>query len=413
MRSFVPLRLCAQLCFFGALVCLFRPFSLMPAAFFLLPVLALIAGFFASGCSRLPGRFAWSLLPALALPAASADWTVFAFAAAGAVYAAAFLAMGRFRVELWEYRREALILIFLSLITLFASLVIPLDSTPARILCAACIFFVLPALRSLRLGCLAPGRWQLGNLGLYVGSLAGGVLLGAGLWFTVPLLRYPFEVVIELVGRVFSWLLTKWNSVWDRVVDDIHFTEPSIPETTSAIEATLSEAPQAASDKPGPNFNLNLPGLSWKIILIVLAVVAVILVILSILRRNKTVSEYEESFDILDEEGLPCEDKSRNPRLSRLSRRRAASTRNRLRAIYRNYLKFLRANGISPGSSATTAEISEDASSILIESDELLRGLYRRARYSREEITEADIRAASEALSHLQREENLRKSPKS
>ncbi len=49
---------------------------------------------------------------------------------------------------------------------------------------------------------------------------------------------------------------------------------------------------------------------------------------------------------------------------------------------------------------------------ILIESDELLRGLYRRARYSREEITEADIRAASEALSHLQREENLRKSPK-
>lgn len=412
MRSFVSLRLCAQLCFFGALVCLFRPFSLAPTVFLLLPVLALIAGYFASGRVRFLPRFFWSLLPALALPAASADWVVFAFAAAGALYAAVFLAIGRFCVEWWEYRREALILIFLSLITLFASLVIPLDSTPARILCAACIFFVLPALRSLRLGSGAPGRWQLGNLGLYAGSLAGGVLLGAGLWFAVPLLRYPIQLLLELVGRLYGWLLTIWNALGDGMMNGVTITEPAIPETTSAMETGFADSPSGAIQEPGFHVNLKLSDFPWKMILIVLAVIAVILVILRILQRNKTVPEHERrSGADLAEEALQQEKKE--ARTHRLRRRAAASSRDRLRAIYRNYLKFLRANGISPGSSATTAEISEDASSILIESDELLRGLYRRARYSREEITEADIRAASEALSHLQREENLRKSPKS
>ena len=326
MRSFVSLRLCAQLCFFGALVCLFRPFSLAPTVFLLLPVLALIAGYFASGRVRFLPRFFWSLLPALALPAASADWVVFAFAAAGALYAAVFLAIGRFCVEWWEYRREALILIFLSLITLFASLVIPLDSTPARILCAACIFFVLPALRSLRLGSGAPGRWQLGNLGLYAGSLAGGVLLGAGLWFAVPLLRYPIQLLLELVGRLYGWLLTIWNALGDGMMDGVTITEPAIPETTSAMETGFADSPSGAIQEPGFHVNLKLSDFPWKMILIALAVVAVILVILRILQRNKTVPEHERrSGADLAEEALQQEKKE--ARTHRLRRRAAASSR--------------------------------------------------------------------------------------
>lgn len=79
-----------------------------------------------------------------------------------------------------------------------------------------------------------------------------------------------------------------------------------------------------------------------------------------------------------------------------------------MRAVYRDYLNFLRSKGVSPGPSETTAEISQDASALLLESDESLRALYRRARYSAGAVSPAEVDAAAELLARLKQAENLR-----
>ena len=95
----------------------------------------------------------------------------------------------------------------------------------------------------------------------------------------------------------------------------------------------------------------------------------------------------------------------------RRARRTPKSERERLRAVYRDYLNFLRSKGVSPGPSETTAEISQDASALLIESDESLRALYRRARYSAGAVSPAEVDAAAELLARLKQAENLRSHP--
>ena len=56
--------------------------------------------------------------------------------------------------------------------------------------------------------------------------------------------------------------------------------------------------------------------------------------------------------------------------------------------------------------SDTTAEISDAASKLFIETDELLRSLYRKARYSSEDVSDEEVEAALDSYNRLTAVEN-------
>ena len=68
-------------------------------------------------------------------------------------------------------------------------------------------------------------------------------------------------------------------------------------------------------------------------------------------------------------------------------------------------------NGVRRGPGCTTEDISRSSSEILAgETDELLRGLYRKARYSEKPISAEEADAAQAALSRLTQDGNIKKS---
>ena len=75
--------------------------------------------------------------------------------------------------------------------------------------------------------------------------------------------------------------------------------------------------------------------------------------------------------------------------------------RRRIRAAYRDYLAYLRRNKVVIRKSDTTAEITTLSKAELQKSDEILRGIYRTARYSDEEPDDAAVAAAEAALAVL------------
>ena len=79
---------------------------------------------------------------------------------------------------------------------------------------------------------------------------------------------------------------------------------------------------------------------------------------------------------------------------------------------YREYLRFLQQHGIRPKRSATTLDVTESSRDLLVEPDEVLRGLYRKARYSTEEITPEDLALAETCLDKLTAKENLQSEQK-
>ena len=403
MRSFVSFRLAAQLCLTAAVLCVFSPFKADWPAFALLALLALLAGLGAGGCADAKRRLLWGLLPLLAVALPVSGWLVRGALLVPALYAAVFLAFGRFSLAPWQYRREALVLILLAGVLLIVSGLGTVQSTPSRVFAGAAVLLALLALRAMQLGPFPTAAWQAGSAGLFFLPLAGGALAGTVLWLSVPLLQYPARAIATLMGG----LLSLWSRFWGWVMGYAELGEDFNAEPTEVF-ATLwtMDGPRDDRIESNGRFRLLEEEIPWSAILIFLGAVALILLVIWLLRRGAPAEKRERREDLKSPEALEAEHRARR---FRRTRRTAMSGRERLRAIYREYLLFLQSNGIVPGSSATTAEISEEAAAVLVESDEILRGLYRKARYSGEAITEEEIRAASEAYARLLRAEKLRK----
>ena len=405
MRSFVSLRLTAQLSLVSAVLCLFAPLQEQWPVFAALPALALCAALFAAGSRRVPVRLVLGLLPALALGLASSVWGL-AAGAALAVFTAAFLAAGRFDLERWQYRREAACtLVLCAVIALLSGL----GSTRSRIsaiLCGAGFFCTLLALRAQMLHPGASAVWQARNAAIFALPLAGGAVLGAGLWALLPLLRYA----VGALGAVFGGAVMLWNGAWswlmgrvDTVGEDF-FVDTSAPAPSLASHAAdMTQADTAG----GAGLALPQAELPWRALLPAAGVVALLALMIWLLGRGFRPAKHRVAGTDLTPEPEP-EPPRRRRRAQRRRRSGESGSRARIRAAYREYLSFLSANGLRRGPAATTAEISAQAAAILEQTDEPLRALYRLARYGAAEPTEDQARAAEALIARLTQQENLR-----
>ena len=395
MRSFVAFRLSAQLCFCAAVLCVFSPFRAHWPAFALLPALALPAGFGAAGCARPSARLLWGLLPCLALILPASGWAVRAALALPALYAAGFLAAGRFVPDVRQYRVRVLLMLALTVLIALVSGSIDARNLPPLLLAPTGLVLGLLALRAMQLGTASSLRWQAANVGLFFLPVAAGALAGALLSLSKPILL----LLTKLLSALFAALLSAWTGLWDSLMRrggiDAHYLDESTePLPTEALESGLWSPTEAFRESPRP------PGLvlPWNAILILAAVAALALLLIWLLRRSAPIRKQPGSAAALRE--TPLAPGPRGQR-SRRGRRADRNDRARVRAVYREYLRYLGSRGVLPARSATTAEISASAARVLPEPDETLRALYRKARYSPEPVTELDRREAEACLAQL------------
>lgn len=404
MRSFAALRLAAQLLLVSAVLCLFGPFRADWPLFALLPALALLAALAALPVKAAPARLALGLLPALALPLASGLPSLIAGGLMTG-YCAAFLAAGRFALELWQYRREAAVLIALAAVTALLSNLAAFRGVPPRWLALACGLCVLLALRALRMGRAAPPAWEAAGAGIFLLLPLGGAAAGAAIWAATPLLQYPLRAIGALLGGAAAL----WSSFWAWLlgsvgtIGDDFYAEESVPVPTLP---TMPTAESGAELPGGSDFRLPELHIPWTALLAAAAVLILLILAIRLLRKSKRAAAADASDD-LQWEAAP--ESAPRSRLRRRGRRAPKTNRDRLRTLYKEYLVFLSNYGVRPERSETTAEITADASAVLTETDELFRALYRKARYSDAPISDAELREAEALLARLARDENVRR----
>ncbi|MBR5410933.1 MAG: hypothetical protein IK104_09695 [Clostridia bacterium] len=399
MRSFVSFRLAAVMCLASGVLCMFSPFKESWPAFALLIGLTLIAGFGAAGSAKPAIRLVWGLLPAVSLVLAGSGWTVMAALLVLTGYIALFLTLGRFSIEHWRYRGSVYFIFAVAFLFVVISGLGSVNSMPSTLMSAAAPVLALLALRSLRMGAAPSLKWQAGNVGLFLLPVACGVLVGAVLWLTAPpivkVLSYAFSAmlgaIVFIVNFVFSGIL--WA---------VGGGEDLYEETTTLDEVASTDVTAEAATEPSHNTvfspmqKIEVP---WEGILILLAVIVVIVLAIWLIRRGRASKKTEEQ-----EKELAVDDVLLHEPRARRNRRKKSdenSYRAEIRFIYREYLAFLKKRDVRPNLSTTTEEISSAAESVLHESDERLREIYRRCRYSTEPVTKEDVALAKAALEDI------------
>ena len=271
-------------------------------------------------------------------------------------------------------------------------------------LCASAYLAVgILVLRRKRMGAGAGTAAKLLNIAEPVGAGLCGILAGAALWEVLKrsgklleIIFYPIGLLIGAVISVLEWFTdilarhqpveesTAWESVSESAADIIE-SEAAVPSTEAAAYAWAETLIRAVT-----------------YIFILALFVLIVSLVYKALKNSRTGAfagdpEYDEAGG----------EKTFFGRNRRKKRSRVKRTNNeKIREIYREYLTYIRLNGVAIVRQ-TTSEEALAASKQLGESEEAekLRVLYIRARYDdAEELSGGEVREA-EALWGTIREE--------
>lgn len=403
MRNFSAFRLCSHLLFCFALLSFFEPFCGDLRAFWLLCALAFPAALIAARLKRPLLRLLPALLPFGALLLPFGSWLSFGAAAAAALYAAVVLVCGLFWPEPWVYRREAVWLLSLSGLLLIVSFFWTNSGVETTWLLVCGAGMTLLALRMQQIsGSMGPA-WQaasigflaaVASVGLAVASLLRAIgaerLLKPFVWFA-----QGCSYLVALFIGVFSWLV-KVLFARDHLDDgamDIY-----VPELFFNTDGNPKPSSQLTTDADIKPIQVHIPWLK-----VLLAVVLLILLGLAVRFLIKGGAKRLRQYLTQTANGAEVPE-------ARAQRQRAkkkpTDNREQIRWLYGSYLRYLSNRNIGVTASDTTAEISDAASKLFIETDELLRSLYRKARYSSEDISDEEVEAALESYNRLTAVEN-------
>ena len=399
MHSFVSFRLTSHICIYSALLCLFSVFQASWQCFALLIVLTLLACYAATNCRNAGLRALCSLLPLLSLLAPVHHWIVMVAVGLAVAYLAVFLVSGRFLLEIWRYRPEVVFLVIAAFILTWVSwLGFEANPVPPP-MCLACAVLAFLALRALRLGKTASAGWQLMTAGEFFLPVAAGAAAAGVIWAAWPLLGFVFSKI----GAVFGWLIAKGTVLWDKALHNVDIKDDFFETKETLAAASEEEAAAETVRSITGNWRLLEKDFPWGIIALFVLGAALIALIAWLLWRSRPPMGKKL------EEGMVEVEAEREGGSRRKHRRRSQRPTNRdlIRSLYREYLMFLSRHGIMPKRSATTEEITLAAASILTQTDELLRALYRKVRYSTAEPTDEEVARARTLFAQLTQEENL------
>ena len=403
MKRTAALRVTGEICFYFAILTLFAAFQRwqLPMAGFALS--CLIVGLVAVGLRSAPLRFVLSLLPGVCFLFSEMHWLLI-FPALAWFYFVLYLGFGRFDVALYDYRQAfrwmLIVCAFVLMIQtinsmLFDGLALSSDSL---IYLAAFVLLEVVAMRGMQMGAAMDGRWHAVNALTIVAALlvAVGVSL---LLYRLYLLSWPVLVFLTApLKRFLAWLfgLIRFRPAQEAPA-------ATAPPETPPTNLLPSGLPVHGAGRIMEEDNLESVShydaadqalsIGAFLILAVLLLVAIWLVV-KLARRGKALAQadvdYEQTEDFTPARGR------RKARTETVHGR--AQT---VRKLYRDYLDYLKANGLQRAASDTSEEIlyaSARISEASVPAEQTLRRVYLKARYSAATVTDADVAAARQSL---------------
>lgn len=214
------------------------------------------------------------------------------------------------------------------------------------------------------------------------------ILKGIG-WLLMKYVLDPIFTGLSYVFGGFVWLLNKAFGWIDLFPDDVDFSQLENGTGMTEGEAAIWEYYEEAAESSTTPQIMTYIAIGVGVILLILILFFLFRALMRIGRRNED-NNFADVRESLDEKG-----EGGKTRLG-------LSYRDRVRQVYRKFLKLSYKIGVDPDENLCSRDINEQVSHKLNRPAlKGLRGVYLRARYSSEEITKEDLKAAKEAFDSL------------
>ena len=409
MKRTAALRVAGEICLYLSVLTLFpafRGFQLAMAAFALA---CLVVGLVAAGLKSMPLRLILSLLPGACFLLAEFGWMLI-FPGLAWLYFILYFSLGRFGTALFEYRQAFRWMLIIGVFVLVIQAVNALLYRGAPLsydsLAYFAVFLLLGvvAMRCMQMGAPMDRRWHAANALTVAAALFVAVSVSLVLYQVYLRSEPVLAFLITPLVRFLSWLfgLIRFKSVTEAPQATPPMATPSIIFQEQAAQIMDQEGLHVEEPERTAFEHLADRALSiGAFILLGFLLFFVIWIIVKLVLRGKALAEeaveYEETEDYTPE------------RRGRRARPEAVhGNAQTVRKLYREYLDYLKENGLRRSAADTSGEIlkeSERISSASAPAEETLRRVYLKARYSAETVTQEDVAAAKESLDAIRSRE--------
>ena len=395
MKVASGLRVAFFICFIFALLCTMPWFKQSTLIFVIFAAMCTIESIFLPKLKNRLLRLLLSLIPALITFATSLGWTKgnpvdAVVLALVAVFYTVFMTIGNFETEYWRFRRSFVGFVatacFVTVVYMIIYIVMDQEAKAGFNLLGvfgftiACALIGMIALSEMRKGD-PDAKWRAMNAGRLIIMF---VAAAAALALLYLLLSFVFSLITPTLGPHAEKLKTERIRFQNE--HNIGYSPTAIPGGQMVEdEDSMKENVQLPESEKDEDKNL--------IIILVIAGVSVIAattIILIVIKRKKK--------------------KGNEPVVARTPEEQAQLDKvEAIRALYREYIKYVRKGGAELKKGSTSAdilessrELSEDEKKDMSEDESLLREIYIRARYGDPAgITDNDVAEARRLLERI------------
>ena len=384
------------LCFIFTAICTMPWFNSSTLIFVLFTALCAIESVFLVRVKSRLLRFVQALVPPLVTFLTSLDWVgnnpvAAVLLGVVCIFYVVYMTVGRFTAEYWRFRRTFVLMVsvtgFLSALNIILYLVVE-ETTKARInlpgiigFTIACAISGMIALSELRKG-NPDTRWRAMNAGRLVLMFAASA---AALALLYLILSFVFSLITPTLGPKAPKLMTERIRLGSVNAAPTYSAAPGgqMVEDESMKEDKPVELPEKEVEQEFP----------WVLVCIVATVVAAgtVTAVIMIRKRRKKTDE---------------------PQAVRTPEEQAQLDKvEKIRAVYRQYIAFVRKEGADLSRGSTSEDILESSKELkeeadLSEDESRLREIYIRARYGNPDaVTDEDVARACRLLDDITRQD--------
>lgn len=384
------------LCFIFTAICTMPWFNSSTLIFVLFTALCAIESVFLVRVKSRLLRFVQALVPPLVTFLTSLDWVgnnpvAAVLLGVVCIFYVVYMTVGRFTAEYWRFRRTFVLMVsvtgFLSALNIILYLVVE-ETTKARInlpgiigFTIACAISGMIALSELRKG-NPDTRWRAMNAGRLVLMFAASA---AALALLYLILSFVFSLITPTLGPKAPKLMTERIRLESVNAAPTYSAAPGgqMVEDESMKEDKPVELPEKEEEQEFP----------WVLVCIVATVVAAgtVTAVIMIRKRRKKTDE---------------------PQAVRTPEEQAQLDKvEKIRAVYRQYIAFVRKEGADLSMGSTSEDILESSKELkeeadLSEDESRLREIYIRARYGNPDaVTDEDVARACRLLDDITRQD--------
>ena len=384
------------LCFIFTAICTMPWFNSSTLIFVLFTALCAIESVFLVRVKSRLLRFVQALVPPLVTFLTSLNWVgnnpvAAVLLGVVCIFYVVYMTVGRFTAEYWRFRRTFVLMVsvtgFLSALNIILYLVVE-ETTKAKInlpgiigFTIACAISGMIALSELRKG-NPDTRWRAMNAGRLVLMFAASA---AALALLYLILSFVFSLITPTLGPKAPKLMTERIRLESVNAAPTYSAAPGgqMVEDESMKEDKPVELPEKEEEQEFP----------WVLVCIVATVVAAgtVTAVIMIRKRRKKTDE---------------------PQAVRTPEEQAQLDKvEKIRAVYRQYIAFVRKEGADLSRGSTSEDILESSKELkeeadLSEDESRLREIYIRARYGNPDaVTDEDVARACRLLDDITRQD--------